>query len=161
MTAKILVSSCLAGIPCCYDGEDRLVEEVRELVRAGKAVKACPEVLGGLLSPRPKHELVGGGGAEVLKGEAKVISEKGADESASFKAGAEALMEMAKEAGVTIAILKARSPSCGAGKIYNGTFMGVTKDGDGVAAALLRENGIKLFTEEELEEARSLFPSGG
>lgn len=136
---KILVSGCLAGFNCRYDGGNNLVPEIRQLVEDGLAVTACPEQLGRLPTPRIPSERIG----------SKVMSREGADVTAEFKAGAEAALRIALENGCRAAILKSRSPSCGKGCIYNGQFTGELVPGNGVTADLLLQHGIEVLTEEE------------
>ena len=133
-----MVSACLAGTPCRYDGRSNLRPEIAALVERGEAVPVCPEVLGGLPTPRTPSE---------RKGES-VVSATGDDVTGAFAAGAEAALYIAEECGCSAAVLKARSPSCGCGRIYDGTFTHTLIDGDGFFAALLRRKGFQLFTEE-------------
>lgn len=135
----MLVSACLAGIPCRYDGGKKTDPVVQELVRTGQAIPVCPEQLGGLTTPRQPAEIRDG----------RVLSRGGQDVTAQFQRGAAIALEMAREYGCHEAILKARSPSCGKGWIYDGGFAGQLKKGDGVTAALLIANGIVVRTEEE------------
>lgn len=149
----ILVSACLCGINCKYNGENNLDERVLKLLQEGKAIPVCPEQLGGQETPRLAHEIVDGDGELVLKGEAKILSPDGKEDvTKEFVKGATETLNIAKNIGAQYAILKARSPSCGFGKIYDGTFSGNKIDGNGVTAELLHKNGIKIFTEENLEE---------
>lgn len=148
----IIVSACLCGINTRYDGKSNLNEKVMKLLKEGKAVLVCPEQLGGLSTPRPPHEIVHGTGAQVLDGDAKVISIEGSDGTLEFIKGAEETLKIAKEVNANIAILKAKSPSCGKGKIYDGSFSGKKIDGNGVTAELLIRNGITVYSEEELDE---------
>ena len=147
---RIIVSGCLAGLPCSYDGKDRLSHVVREIVDSGRGITACPEQLGGRPTPREATELAAGDGNVVLEGKAKALTKSGADVTAEFIRGAERTLRLAKKKGCRKAILKARSPSCGSGKVYDGTFSGGLKDGDGVAAALLKREGIEVLTEEDI-----------
>ena len=133
-----MVSACLAGTPCRYDGRSNLRPEIAELVRRGEAVPVCPEVLGGLPTPRTPSEQKDG----------RVVSATGEDVTEAFASGAEAALYIAEEYGCCAAVLKARSPSCGCGRIYDGTFSRTLVDGDGLFAALLRKKGFQLFTEE-------------
>ncbi|WP_040330188.1 DUF523 domain-containing protein [Clostridium ihumii] len=149
----ILVSACLCGVNCKYNGENNLDERVLKLLQEGKAIPVCPEQLGGQETPRLAHEIVDGDGELVLKGEAKILSPDGKEDvTKEFVKGATETLNIAKNIGAQYAILKARSPSCGFGKIYDGTFSGNKIDGNGVTAELLHKNGIKIFTEENLEE---------
>jgi uncharacterized protein YbbK (DUF523 family) len=136
----IIVSACLAGLHCRYDGEEKSNEEVMRLVAEGKAIPVCPEQLGGLTTPRLPCEIVNG----------RVMRKDGVDVTAEFERGAREALALAKLTGANEAILKAKSPSCGAGRIYDGTFSGNVVPGDGVFAALCRQEGITLRTEEDL-----------
>ncbi len=139
MKKPILVSACLAGIYCSYNGSYNTTESVVELVRKGEAIPFCPEVHGGLPTPRPPCE---------INAEGKVVDDTGADRTEQFHRGAEEGLKLAKLAGCTEAILKARSPSCGKGVIYDGTFTSTRVKGNGVFADLLLKNGITVHTEE-------------
>ncbi|MDL2234991.1 DUF523 domain-containing protein [Christensenellaceae bacterium OttesenSCG-928-L17] len=140
----ILVSACLAGKTCRYNHSAAADARIVELVRAGKALAACPEVLGGLSTPRPPAELQHGDGYAVLLGQAEVKTADGACVTEAFIKGAQETLRLCRVHGVTTAILKANSPSCGCGKIYDGTFTGKLIDGVGVTAALLIQNGIAV-----------------
>jgi uncharacterized protein YbbK (DUF523 family) len=105
---------------------------------------------GGLGTPRPAAEIVGGDGHDVLAGRARVITEEGRDVTAEYVRGAERALEAARDAGASKAILKSRSPSCGCGAVYDGSFTRTRRTGDGVTAALLIENGIEVTSDEEL-----------
>jgi len=147
----IIVSGCLCGINCKYNGENNLNEKVLELLRKGEAIPVCPEQLGGQSTPRAAHEIISGTGADVLDGKARILGPEGDDVTEEFIRGAEETLKIAKECGAKTAILKARSPSCGKGMIYDGTFSGNKIPGNGVAAELLMRHGIEVFTEEELK----------
>lgn len=138
--ARYIVSACLAGIACRYDGCANACPKVQTLVEAGRAIPACPEFLGGLATPRPPCEII----------EDKVVTNDGQDVTRHFLLGAQAATEFALQQGCTAAILKSRSPSCGYGQIYDGTFSGVLVEGDGIWAKQLRHAGIALFNEESL-----------
>ncbi len=112
----------------------------------GKAIPVCPEQLGGLATPRPTAEISGGTGADVLEGRAEVRTSSGADVTDNFTRGAREALSIAKAAGAREAILKAKSPSCGCGLIYDGTFSGRLVEGNGVTAELLIRNGIIVKT---------------
>lgn len=142
----ILVSSCLSGVPCRYDGKAKEHERIKLLVESGEAIAVCPECLGGLPTPRTPSEIVGGDGADVLCGRARVMTSDGRDVTEAFLRGAEAVAEIARKNGIEHAILKADSPSCGCGRIYDGSFTGAKCSGDGVAAARLRQCGIRVET---------------
>lgn len=136
----VLVSACLAGEACRYDGSAAAHPAVLELVRQGRAVPVCPEVLGGLPTPREPVEISGG----------RLLTRSGAEVTEAFHAGARKCLELALAAGCREAILKARSPSCGCGSVYDGTFSGALVSGDGVFAALVKARGITVRTEAEL-----------
>lgn len=140
----LIVSSCLAGVPCRYDGRAKPDAEIIELVKEGKAVPLCAEVLGNLPTPRPAVEIVNGDGADVLAGKARVTNTDGDDFTQEFVDGARAAADRAEEIGATRAILQAMSPSCGCGTIYDGTMTGAKKTGDGVFAAELKARGIEV-----------------
>lgn len=149
MGTKLAVSACLLGEPCRYNGEGKLDEAVRERAAAEGALPICPEVLGGLPTPRLPSEIIGGDGEDVLNGTARVVDKEGRDVTAAFIKGAEEALALCQKAGVQEAVLKARSPSCGVGTIYDGSFTGRRRPGLGVAAALLLRHGIALSTEED------------
>ena len=138
---RFVVSACLAGLPCRYDGRTNLKPEVAELAASGLAVPVCPEELGGLPTPRTPSE---------RRGDSVVMAD-GTDVTAEFRSGAEAALYIAEEYGCSAAILKARSPSCGRGRIYDGSFTGTLTDGDGITAAALIKAGIRVYTEEEVD----------
>jgi len=135
-----ICSACLLGIKCRYDGKVKRYRKVIELSRKEILIPACPEQLGGLPTPREPAQRQG----------RKVVTKSGRDVSASFSLGAGQVLKIAKMNGVKEAILKQRSPSCGCGQIYDGTFTKTVIKGDGVTAALLKKNGIKVMTEEDL-----------
>ncbi|HEX2295531.1 MAG TPA: DUF523 domain-containing protein [Actinomycetota bacterium] len=149
LAGPVLVSACLAGRACRFDGSANGDDDVGRLVAEGRAVLVCPEVDGGLGTPRPPAEIVGGDGADVLAGRARVVTAAGADVTDAYVAGAHRALKAAQEAGATSAVLKARSPSCGKGRIYDGSFSRTVRAGDGVTAALLRRHGIDVVTDEE------------
>lgn len=135
-----IVSACLAGIKCRWDGEAKPCQKVIELVEQGKAIPVCPEQLGGLTTPRIPAEQKDG----------KVFRKDGMDVTYQFKIGAEEALKIAKHTNCDEAILKSKSPSCGSGKIYDGTFSGKLIDGDGVFTKILKKNNIKVITEDEI-----------
>ena len=114
----------------------------------------CPEQDGGLATPRPPAEIVGGAGADVLAGRARVVTADGGDVTEEYVNGAHAALEKAQAAGAVTAVLKSRSPSCGKGCVYDGTFSGVTTTGDGVTTALLEAHGINVVSEDDLASPR-------
>ena len=155
MSSRLIVSACLLGRACRYDGGRKPAAAVQVRVTeheaaGGEVVSVCPEELGGLGTPRPAAEMRGGAGADVLAGRARVERlADGADVSAAFVAGARAAWTLGM--GASAAVLKARSPSCGCGLAHRD---GGPKPGDGVFAALLRSQGLTLQTDEELEAER-------
>ena len=146
----VLVSACLAGLPVRHDGSSNLAAVVAELVAQGRAVLVCPEVDGGLGTPRPAAEISGGDGSDVLEGRARVLTRDRTDVTDAYVRGARRALDAAIAAGAEVAILKARSPSCGRGRIYDGSHSHTLAVGDGVTVALLRAHGIEVITEEEL-----------
>ena len=152
---KILISACLLGEPVRYDGGGKLVRDDRleAWQREGRLVPFCPEVAGGLGTPRPPAELVGGSGGDVLAGRATVRTAAGDDVGAAFRRGAALALALAQRAGIRIAILKARSPSCGSDGIYDGSHQRRLVPGVGVAAAALQQAGVRVFHEGQLELA--------
>lgn len=136
MKEKILVSACLLGVNCKYSGGNNYSEEVMEFLRDYEIIPICPEIMGGLPTPRPASEING----------IKVINVNDEDVTENFKRGAEETLKLAKLLGVKKALLKRKSPSCGSGEIYDGTFSGTLKVGDGITAQLLKENDIEVLT---------------
>jgi len=138
----IIVSACLAGIYCRYNGDVQPDEAVVDLVRQGTAIPFCPEAYGGLPTPRPPCEIQNG----------RVINSEGEDQTEQFQRGAEEGLRLAQLVGATEAILKANSPSCGSGEIYDGTFSSTRIPGDGFFAAILKQNGITIRSEQDLKD---------
>jgi uncharacterized protein YbbK (DUF523 family) len=141
-----LVSACLLGVNCNFEGKNWLNPKLLEEFRKGDLFPICPEVLGGLPVPRTPAEIQNGDGSDVLNGEAKVINEKGVDVTDQFVKGAQEALRIAKSVGAKEALLTEKSPSCGCGRIFDGTFSGKFVEGDGVTAALLKKNGIKVVS---------------
>ena len=135
---SLLVSACLLGEPCRYDGKSVPCREVIELGDRFELVLVCPEQLGGLPTPRTPSE---------VQPDGRVVDREGIDRTAAFRAGAEAALAIAREHGCQRAILKENSPSCGSTRVYDGTFSGVLVPGMGVAAALLRAAGLEVLSE--------------
>ncbi|NLM96902.1 MAG: DUF523 domain-containing protein [Halanaerobiaceae bacterium] len=150
----ILVSACLLGENCRYDGSNALQEELSILLEGREIKMICPEVAGGLGIPRPPAEISGGDGHDVLRRRAEVISEDGARLTDFFVSGAKEVLKGLDFEDIEFAILKARSPSCGKGEIYNGSFNGELRKGPGVTAAYLQDKGIEVFSEEEIDKIR-------
>lgn len=136
----IIVSACLAGVKCSGDGSARPCQKVIDLVRQGKAIPVCPEQLGGLPTPRAPSE----------RRDDKVFTKDEGDVTSEFRKGAEEALKIAQLANCNEAILKSKSPSCGSGKVYDGTFSGKLVNGDGVFAELLKRSDIKVMNEEDM-----------
>jgi uncharacterized protein YbbK (DUF523 family) len=150
---KILVSRCLLGHRVRYDGgASGPFDLLEQWISEGRVVPLCPEVAGGLPTPRAAAEIPGGQGAEVLDGTAAVITTAGEDVSAQFLDGARQALALVQKHGIRVAVLKANSPSCGNLLTYDGTFSGVKVTGEGVTAALLKRHGVQVFSELELAE---------
>lgn len=140
----ILVSACLGGLPCRYDGKSQLHPEIMELVATGLAIPICPEQLGGLPTPRSAAEIVGGDGNDVLAGMARVMTVAGDDVTGQFVRGAEAVAGLAQLCGAELAVLQERSPSCGLNQVYDGSFSRRLCPGQGVTAAKLTQLGLEV-----------------
>jgi uncharacterized protein YbbK (DUF523 family) len=149
----ILVSACLLGVDCRFDGQGCPEEKLNDLAARGRLVPICPEVSGGLPTPRLPAEVedahTGLDGNAVLDGRTRVVRSDGADVTAQFLAGARAALALAQRLGIQQAILKSDSPSCGVGQIHEGRFAGMLVPGDGVTAALLKRAGIQVITERD------------
>ena len=140
----ILVSACLLGAPCRYDGTGKLEPALERLHAQGHTlVPVCPEVLGRLPTPRPPAE---------RQPDGRVVTREGVDVTAEYRSGAERALELAQTHGCTLAVLKERSPSCGRGQIYDGSFSRTLVSGSGVTAQLLEEQGIAVYGESRLDE---------
>lgn len=139
---NLLISACLMGVRCRYDGGRKPLDCLDKLMDQHVLIPVCPEVLGGLPTPRVPAERIG----------EKVITQDGRDVTANYQQGAEEALRLAKMTGCTHALLKERSPSCGCGVIYDGTFSGSLCKGDGVCGALLKANGIEVLGESRARE---------
>ncbi len=146
----ILCSACLLGIKCRYDSRDKLNKKILEIFKKETVIPVCPEILAGFDVPRERCEIVNGDGFNVLERKARVVTESGRDVTEFFLKGAYKTLELAKKFEISFAVLKQNSPSCGCGKIYDGSFSGKIIQGYGVTAALLKKHGIKVVSEEEL-----------
>lgn len=146
---KILVSACLLGSPVRHDARDKKCDHavLQRWIDEGRVVSVCPEMLGGLGTPRPPSEITHVDGAR------RVFTNQGRDVTREFEAGAVAAAEEGARHEVRVAILKSNSPSCGSGVVYDGTFTSTKVVGDGMTTALLRARGVTVFSEEELEVA--------
>ena len=142
MREKLLVSACLLGENCRYSGGNNYCPAAAALGERYELIPVCPEVLGGLPTPRPCAERVG----------ERVINRAGEDVTAAFRLGAERVLETALAQGITRAVLKERSPSCGSGQIYDGAFTGRVIPGQGVTAELLSDRGVAVYGESRIHE---------
>lgn len=140
---KIIVSACLLGVPCRYDGKSKPNEAVCALADAHELIPICPEVMGRLQTPREPSE---------IQQDGSVKNRIGQDVSEEYTRGAEEALRIAREQNCTLAILKEKSPSCGVGRIYDGSFTGTLCEGNGICAARLLQNGIRVLGESQLEE---------
>ena len=152
---KVLISRCLLGEPVRYDGtgvkcDNPIIEKWRV---EDRVVTICPELEGGCPVPRLPAEISGGDGSAVLTGQAHIVEIHGQDVTQQYLQGAYKALQIAQENSVKFAVLKARSPSCGNKFIYDGSFSSTLKLGMGVTAALLEQEGIRVFNEEEIHEA--------
>lgn len=139
---KLLISACLLGRNCKYNGGNNYTPLVERLKERYELVPVCPECFGGLPIPHDPSERVGD----------KVLSKAGEDVTGAFILGAEKTLAVARGQGITLAVLKERSPSCGFGAVYDGTFTGTVVPGSGVAAELLAKNGVAIYGESRIEE---------
>ena len=142
MMEHLLISACLLGAQCRYDGQSKPVLEMVALSEQFDLVPLCPEQLGGLPTPRDASERQG----------SRVVMRTGADVTDAYTRGAQQALALAQRFGCTAALLKQRSPSCGHGEIYDGTFTGTRVAGDGVTAALLGAHGIRVYGEDDIAE---------
>lgn len=138
---KILISACLLGEPCRYDGKSKPCINIEPLKEKYELIPVCPECMGGLNTPRNACEIVG----------ERVLTEQGKDCTAEYTKGAKEVLRLCKENDCTVAVLKARSPSCGCGEIYDGSFTKTLTIGNGITAELLIKNGIAVFNENQLD----------
>lgn len=151
---KILVSRCLLGHRVRYDGGAHgPFDLLQQWLNEGRVVALCPEVAGGLPTPRAPAEIPGGQGAQVLDGQLPVLTIDGEDVTAAFVSGAEQALALVRRHGIRLALLKSRSPSCGNLQTYDGSFSGMRVPGEGVTAALLRREGVQVFSELQLDDA--------
>ncbi len=147
-----IISGCLVGINCKYDGKNNLSDinpKILKEYKQGKLIPVCPEQLGGLPTPREGAQIHKGSGNDVLNKKAKIITRQGIDVTEQFIKGAKETLKIIKSLNIKEVIFKQRSPSCGCGQIYDGTFTKTIKKGNGVTTALLKRNGIKIKTEED------------
>lgn len=138
---RLLISACLLGVCCRYDGASKAYPQIEELAKQHQLVPVCPEQLGGLSTPRPPAERLGD----------RVVTGSGADVTEAYRRGAEETLKLCKLLGCEAAVLKERSPSCGRGRIYDGTHSHTLSDGDGMTAELLMANGIPVYGESQIK----------
>ncbi|UMM07488.1 DUF523 domain-containing protein [Gluconobacter frateurii] len=164
MKNRILVSACLLGQPVRYDGKAKTLLHplLQQWQEEGRLVVVCPELAGGMPVPRPSAEIgARQDGRDVLQGEARVIDTSGADVTDEFVAGARIALNVAQTQGCRFALLMEGSPSCGSQMIYDGSFSGQKHAGAGVTAALLRQNGIQVFSQNTIEALRIALQRAG
>ena len=149
---KVLVSACLLGEPVRYNGAHKKSAHpaIDRWVAEDRVVSVCPEMLGGLGTPRPPAEIIADG---------RVVTPEGDDVTAEFERGARISAEIAERHAVRLAVLKSNSPSCGTNVVYDGTFTGTRVPGDGKTTAALRARGIAVFSEDELDAAEQYLAS--
>lgn len=151
---KILISACLTGEKVRYNGTDLLIEHplLKQWHRNGRLVSVCPEVTGGMSTPRAPAEIINGNGETVLSQQTTVVNNIGEDVTQAFILGAQKTLQIAKENHCIAAILTERSPSCGSNMIYDGGFSGQRIKGMGVTTALLEQHNIRVFNQEQIEQ---------
>ncbi len=137
--SPVLVSACLLGVPCRYDGNAQPSERMLALAASRSVIPVCPEQLGGMPTPRPPAE----------RKQDRVVTQSGEDVTEAFTRGAIEALRLARLFGCRAAVLKSDSPSCGCGRVYDGSFTGTLVPGDGVTAALLKKNGVSVVTEAD------------
>jgi len=148
----IIVSACLSGVNCRYDGGHRENRVIRRLVSERKAIPLCPETAGGRPVPREPVEICGGTGVDVIAGKARIKDRAGNDFTDEIIQGVEEILKTIERMGVTAVILKTKSPACGCGSIYDGTFSGTMIKGNGILTDALKARGINVYTEDNFEE---------
>jgi len=141
-----LISSCLVGINCRYNQTSTLNSKLKQMVDQGMAIAVCPEVMAGMATPRTSCEI------QTQLGVIKVVDKSGHDYTHLFTEAAQKTLEICKSNNIKTAILQSRSPSCGYGKIYDGSFTGKLVDGNGITAQLLHNNGIEIFTDQNCSD---------
>lgn len=136
---NLIISACLLGLSCRYDGESREYD-LKQLGERFNLIPVCPEIYGGLPTPRVPSEIQGD----------KVMNREGINVTVQYEKGAQEALKLAKLYNAKYALLKAKSPSCGSGEVYDGSFSGTLTEGDGITAMLLKKNGIEVFTENDM-----------
>ncbi|MBT8433028.1 MAG: DUF523 domain-containing protein [Gammaproteobacteria bacterium] len=152
---KILVSACLLGNPVRYDGRSKALHnsDLEALLAQDRIISFCPEVAGGLPIPRAAAEIQTANGDAVIAGQAEVRTEDGTDVTGYFLAGAQQALALCRNHDITVAVLTESSPSCGSSQVYDGSFKRIAIPGSGVTTALLRQHGITVFNQHQLEAA--------
>ncbi len=140
MKEKILISACLLGVNCKYNGQNNYKEDLLNKLKDKELIPFCPEIVGGLQTPREPSEIIND----------KVMNKKGIDVTENYQRGAKEALALCQRLNIKKALLKAKSPSCGSGKIYDGTFTSTLISGDGITAKLLKENGIIVLNENDI-----------
>lgn len=156
MSEIFLVSTCLIGLETTYDHSSHPWPHLIALAARGCVIPICPEVAGGLAIPRPAAEIVGGDGHAVLCGLARVLTREGDDVTDAFISGAQVTLEIARRFAIRTAVMQPRSPSCGTQQIYDGSFSGHLIPGQGVAAALLTQQGVNVLSPDAFRERKAL-----
>ncbi|MDO6355911.1 DUF523 domain-containing protein [Caloramator sp. CAR-1] len=151
----ILVSACLCGVNCKYDGGNNFNEFLYQKLEEGKLIPICPEQLGGMTTPRLPSEIIGSA-KDVLEGKGQVVNIKGEDVTKFFIKGAYETLNIAKALNCKAAILKSKSPSCGKGYVYDGTFSNKLKEGNGITVELLLKNGVEVVDEKDVAAIEKL-----
>jgi uncharacterized protein YbbK (DUF523 family) len=151
-TEGVGISACLAGRTCRYDCSHCYIKEIDEILHLGNNILVCPEEDGGLTVPRKVSEIFAGSGEDVLEGKTKVVDIDGKDVTEFFIKGSEKTLEIFRKRKIKTAVFKSYSPACGKGEIYDGTFTGRRRKGNGVTTALLLKNGIKVLNDIEYIE---------
>ena len=150
MKPRMLISACLLGVNCRYDGGGKAIPAIKELKELAELIPVCPEILGGLSTPRTPSE----------RRDGRVVAKDGGDVTDAFQRGAGEALKLAELFGAKLALLKERSPSCGSGQIYDGSFSGGLTPGDGVTAELLKGNGIAVYGESRVQELIDMLKGG-
>lgn len=145
----ILISACLCGINCKYNGLNNLHPILLKLLGTNKILPVCPEQLGGLSTPRHPCEIYKGNGLDVLEGRSRVFTNTGQDVTEQYIKGAKETLNIVYLAQIKLAVLKSRSPSCGIGQIYDGSFSSTLVPGDGITAALLKRNDVRVVSDSD------------
>jgi uncharacterized protein YbbK (DUF523 family) len=154
MQNKILVSACLMGFKVRYNGSEKtsLQQTLARWQQEQRLVVHCPELAAGLVTPRPPAEIVAGFGDDVMRDTARIVENTGQDVTAHYQLAAWLALQTAQNENCCAALLTDGSPTCGSQRIYDGTFSGRQKEGRGVAAALLEQHGIKVFSHAQIPQ---------